>query len=72
LIEYVGKTLKCAGTLPCLRQHRGKIAAAAFSSDGRPVRGKNALKSGISNRAKVAPARAFRRIVRPDMNGGFQ
>jgi hypothetical protein len=41
LIEYVGKTLKYAGTLPCLRQHRGKIAAAAFSSEGSGSRQKS-------------------------------
>jgi len=72
LIEYVDKILKYAGTPPCLRQHRGKIAAGTALSEGSPVRVTKRVKSGICSRATVAPARAFRRIVRPDMNGGFQ
>src|SRR5664279_3108791 len=72
LIEYVDKILKYAGTLPCLRQHSGKIAAGAALSEGSPVRATKRVKSGICSRATAAPAQAFRRIVRPDMNGGFQ
>jgi hypothetical protein len=73
LIEYVDKILKYAGDLPCLRQHRGKIAAGAFSSEGRPIRVKKTRQiKNLEPGKEVGPARAFRRIVRPDMNSGFQ
>jgi hypothetical protein len=71
-IEYMYKMLKYAVTLPCLRQHRGKIAAGAVLGEGGPVRVEEAGRNRNLGRAKVAPARAFRRTARPDMNGGFQ
>jgi hypothetical protein len=73
LIEYVDKILKYAGGPGHVcASTAAKSRPEQFQAKGDRFASKKRFKSGIWSRTKVRPARAFRRIVRPDMNGGFQ
>jgi len=73
LIEYVDKIPKYAGgPRHVCASTAAKSRPERFQAKGDRFASKKRFKSGIWSRKKVRPARAFRRIVRPDMNGGFQ